>query len=140
MSYDRQLHLSDLARLDAFYEYFANTDNEFYRTVNGWPVPAAQTAQFMQTVDDTGFLVVFDWGEWTKQHDRIKDLNANMDDFIMCADLLTLRRLLTAYTRGDRFTEGTYRRAIETGKIARVLHRLRDIRTSSSCSEGTHGS
>jgi O-acetyl-ADP-ribose deacetylase len=53
-----------------------------------------------------------------------------MDDpkAIAGADLLTLRKLLTAHVRGDRFTEGHLAAVLEKGHILAILKRLEQIR------------
>jgi Family of unknown function (DUF6508) len=44
------------------------------------------------------------------------------------ADLLTLRKLLTAHVRQDRFIEGHLAQMLENGHISAILRRLRELR------------
>jgi hypothetical protein len=46
------------------------------------------------------------------------------------ANLQTLRKLLTAHVRADRFTEGHLAGMIESGHIAMILKRMAEIHSS----------
>lgn len=67
----------------------------------------------------SGFVVVFDWVKWPSR--------AEVDTAteIARADLLTLRKLLTAYVRADRFSGGTLSGLCSGGKVEMVLRRLK---------------
>ena len=69
-------------------------------------------------------IVVFDWNSWGEETKRYQsDLDA-----LAKADLLTVRKLLTAHTRADRFVEGHLVSLFESGHIIAVLRRLEAIR------------
>lgn len=64
---------------------------------------------------DSGFVFPFNWIDW----DRRRVLEA-----IDSADIQTLRKLLTAFIRQDRFSGGTMAAACASGSVQRVLQRL----------------
>ena len=84
-----------------------------------------RTGRYPQRVSDliaavgvTGFMLPFDWTRW--------DWQAQMRE-IDTADLVTLRKLMTAFVRGDRFSGGAMAGLCEDGTVERVLRRLRAI-------------
>lgn len=45
----------------------------------------------------------------------------------MKVDLDTLRKLMTSYIRGDRFTDGLFEEVIISGHVTKILTRLREL-------------
>jgi len=57
---------------------------------------------FIKTLYEQDILVAFDWVSWKEEAQRYQsEVGA-----LQRADLLTLRKLLTAHVRADRFVEG----------------------------------
>ena len=86
--------------------------------------------EFYNDLYDTGFLIVFDWKSWLNENEVYKNLENDFEEHIMTADLITLRKLMTSYIRGDRFTEGLFNRVILNGHITKILIRLRVLMQS----------
>jgi len=86
------------------------------------------THELLQTLFETGFLMVFDWHEWLDRNEVFKDLDKDVHEEIKTADLETLRKLMTSYVRGDRFNEGLLERIVADGKFHCILQRLQEIR------------
>jgi hypothetical protein len=86
------------------------------------------THELLQTLFETGFLMVFNWHEWLNRNEVFKDLNKDIHEEIKSEDLETLRKLMTSYVRGDRFNEGLLERIVVDGKLHCILQRLREIR------------
>jgi hypothetical protein len=80
--------------------------------------------QFVAALYAQGLIVKFDWGAWCDSG------NVYMEDpeHLAQADLLTLRKLLTAHVRQDRFIEGHLAQMFESGHTAAILPRLQAIR------------
>lgn len=74
---------------------------------------------FQKLLYDSDFMVAFDWGSW----DEGRELTKHRDQIVQ-ADLLTLRMLMTAIVRNDRFCEGAFLSAINDGLVADILQRL----------------
>lgn len=83
---------------------------------------------FVQELSNTGFMMVFDWSSWVAEHEIYRDIDRDIEDHLMQADLETLRKLVTSYVRGDRFTEGVWIRVLENGKMTQILKRLKMLR------------
>jgi hypothetical protein len=86
------------------------------------------THELLQTLFETGFLMVFNWHEWLNRNEVFQDLNRDIHEEIKSADLETLRKLMTSYVRGDRFSEGLLERIVADGKLHCILSRLQEIR------------
>lgn len=65
----------------------------------------------------------FDWMAW------MKTVQTDIDDLakLAQADLLTVRRLLTAHLRMDRFNEGHLLAIFESGYLIALLRRLKEL-------------
>jgi ADP-ribosyl-[dinitrogen reductase] hydrolase len=70
-----------------------------------------------------GFVIVFTWPEWVEGRRFSKK-----PELLQQASLQTLRKLITAHIRTDRFSEGHLASVIESGLMAAILHRLAEIR------------
>lgn len=75
-----------------------------------------------KTFYETEFLVKFDWSSWDKGRKIINDNEA-----IGKTDMLTLRMLITAIIRNDRFNEGAFERSLENGVVKQILLRLKKL-------------
>ncbi|AQW32561.1 DUF6508 domain-containing protein [Ralstonia syzygii subsp. celebesensis] len=83
------------------------------------PHPDLRT--IIDTLDETGFITPFDWP--AEFRDRMDDLTN--DDLLRAADLETLRKVLTAQIRLNRFNEGYLDEVVRQGKWATIISRLR---------------
>ena len=85
--------------------------------------------KFLHTLYDEGFIYPFDWGSW----DYGVKLNRN-PELLQKANLLTLRKLMTAHVRQDRFCEGHLAGIFENGLVIRLLERLQQLSRNGSFS------
>ena len=125
------------AQLDAILAYlpiFAQPGFVF----GAWHTPEGQfpfwTAShevraFLTVLHHEQFITPFDWVNWAKEAQRYR---TGGDTALATADLTTLRKLLTAYVRADRFAEGTLAARFEEGHITAILRRLQQIRATSA--------
>lgn len=67
----------------------------------------------------------FRWMEWEEGRRFVEDPGA-----LATADLETICKLLTAHARSDRFLDGHLEAIVESGHIAAILRRLRDLEQS----------
>jgi hypothetical protein len=74
--------------------------------------------ELISAVYRSGFVFPFDWGGWNWRRE-LEDINN--------ADVLTLRKLMTAFVRGDRFCGGAMPGLCSDGSVQRVLQRLQVI-------------
>ncbi|GIP27203.1 hypothetical protein J23TS9_23330 [Paenibacillus sp. J23TS9] len=118
---------TEIDRLIQYLEFFQGPADTFCREVNGYTCEAETILAFRKELYDTGFLIVFDWGAWIREYEIYKDIDGDIEEHIMSADLETLRKLVTSYIRGDRFMEGLFLAVAMNGKIAQVLTRLQQF-------------
>ena len=85
----------------------------------------AATEALVQEPWERGWMVVFDWPEWA--HSEGKALMATPARLGQ-ADLETVRKLLTAHVRQDRFVEGSLEASVRDGSLVPVMARLVDCR------------
>ena len=83
---------------------------------------ADKVSEFIEVLHSTNFIISFNWSKWDEGKKIISDVK-----LIKVVDLLTLRKLITAIVRNDRFCEGTLLNAIEDGIIQIVLKRLQQL-------------
>jgi len=77
---------------------------------------------FVQRAYDLGWVIRdFDWGTWM-QTPEAKSLRDDLQ-VLTQATPEQLARLLTVYSRQDRFSEGALEAAFESGLLTRVLER-----------------
>lgn len=117
----------DLNRLLQYHDFFHSKDNIFYSSINGYWVESKEILAFRRDVYDSGFLIIFNWSDWLNKNEIFKNLEG-IKDYILNADLETLRKLMTSYIRGDRFTEGLFLRACNNGNIALILERIKELK------------
>ncbi len=80
--------------------------------------------EFISMLYKQNMIIAFDWTSWREEAARYQTDPAALE----AADLLTLRKLLTAHVRADRFVEGHLARVFESGHMTAVLRRLKQIR------------
>lgn len=75
---------------------------------------------FVETLLTTGIMLVFDYNAWIRESGTdIYDAD-KLDTY----DLLTLRKILTAHFRMDRFEEGHFEQLIQSGYMAAYVRAL----------------
>jgi hypothetical protein len=79
---------------------------------------------FHQSLYQQGFIVEFDWVIWAEELERYRSESGALQG----ADLLTLRKIITAHARKDRFSEGHFAGELQGGHLLAVLRRLAAIR------------
>ncbi len=77
---------------------------------------------FLKTLSENGFIQPFDWMNW-REGEQLVDQPALLEK----ASLQTLRKLLTAHVRADRFSEGHLAAVFESGHILSILKRMAEI-------------
>lgn len=82
-----------------------------------------QVDELISAVYRSGFVLQFDWMQWSS---RIALQTVDS------ADILTLRKLMTCFVRGDRFCGGAMPKRCADGSIQRVLERLHIIASANS--------
>ena len=78
--------------------------------------------QVLQALHDHGWIIAFDWVSW--------DLGPRLNEhpeLIAEARVETLRRLLTAHMRADRFSYGHLLTTFESGGFTAILRRLQQL-------------
>jgi hypothetical protein len=80
--------------------------------------------EFVKSLYEQGFIIQFDWPTWREEVRRYRSDPATLAE----ADLLTIRKLLTAHVRADRFVEGNLASIFKEGHLTAILRRLKDIR------------
>ncbi|WP_410769468.1 DUF6508 domain-containing protein [Fontibacillus sp. BL9] len=131
MLYNESVTNEEINKLINYLEFFQNADSTFFTEVNGYRVESPEVSKFRKELNDTQFLLVFDWVQWINDHSEFKDINNHIKDIIMNADLETLRKLMTSYIRGDRFNEGLFIAAILKGHVTNIILRLQELEDES---------
>lgn len=83
-----------------------------------------EVVSFVQTPYDQNVLIRFDWMSWGEEAERYQEEPGALET----ADLLTLRKLLTAHVRADRLSEGHLANVLESGHITDILRRMKQMR------------
>ena len=83
----------------------------------------SEVLNFIRALSGNGFIQPFDWMKW-REGEQLVDNPA----LLSRANLQTLRKLLTAHVRADRFSEGHLAAMFESGHIAMILKRMAEIR------------
>ena len=87
-------------------------------------------SRFHSTVYDSGFVFSFDWPAWQDEARRYYD----QPELLRRADLQVIRKLITVHVRKERFCEGHLPAVVESGHMAAMLHRLKQLRMASGSS------
>jgi len=125
----KPLSRESILELLKYLPYFIK-NNEFEKIDNSgrikglleYPEYTDEVLAFRDTLSSTGFLVNFNWVDWIDGRKLVLDFNR-----IAQSDLLTLRMLLMALIRNDRFSVGVFLDALEYGVVREVLLRLKII-------------
>ena len=120
------------AEIDAILSFLPIFETEGFRfgdwkTPDGelpWYQTSEEALRFIQSLYDNGWVVSFDWPEWTEIAGMyVKDAH-KLDE----ADLNTIRRLLTTHVRQEKFCEGHMAQVFECGHLVAILRRLKAMR------------
>ena len=80
--------------------------------------------EFHEALYSAGVILpYFDWSSWHEEAKRFVDAPRAIEE----ADELTLRRLLTAHARAERFSEGHFVEMLKSGHITAILRRLKEL-------------
>jgi len=129
-----ELRPEQLDRILAFLPIFEQPGYSFgeWQTQRGvfpyWAASPEVTA-FVEALHREQFIAPFDWVSWADEAHRYTE---GGEAALATADLATLRKLVTAYVRADRFSAGTLASMFQSGQIIAILRRLRQIRDSLS--------
>ena len=85
---------------------------------------SAEADRFHRCLYDHNWIVSFDWPKWQEEAERLFE----SPEMLECADLETIRKLLTLHVRKERFCEGHLLGMFETGHLTKLLRRLHAIR------------
>ncbi len=88
-----------------------------------WFTYDTEVVSFVQAVYDHDLLLSFDWPKWSAQAEEYM----RRPDRVRSADLIQLRKLLTALVRGERFVEGLMALAFDRGLIVAPLERMHEV-------------
>lgn len=128
MPYDATITSEELDRLLPFLNVLQDPNQPLSAASGGYRFETEVVRNFLQELSGTGFMMVFDWSSWIAGNEIYREIDRDIEDHIRYADLETLRKLVTSYVRGDRYTEGVLIRVIENGKITQILKRLKMLR------------
>jgi hypothetical protein len=82
-----------------------------------------EVTEFIRTLYKHDFIVRFDW---SNLHREVFLYQTGMAA-IQNADLITLRKLLTAHIRADRLVEGHLAKLFESGYMTAILRRFKQL-------------
>jgi hypothetical protein len=99
---------------------FAAAKKHYVQTGRDLP----QVDRLCREVYNSGFVFAFDWLAWKKEEAK----SALAPDAVAQADMLSLRKIMTATVRQERFFGGFLSSVCSSGLIQRVLERMRDLR------------
>ena len=119
-------------QIDAILRFLPIFEGEGYK-FGEWVARAGQfpcysysdeVQEFVKTLYEHDMIVPLDWAHWHKRAQQYQKDRTSVES----ADLATIRRLLTAHVRADRFTEGHLAAVLKSGHITAMLRRLKEIR------------
>jgi NTP pyrophosphatase (non-canonical NTP hydrolase) len=125
MDKESELFLKDLQAILAFLPAFKAEDFSF----GEWKTPEEQAPYFEFSPQAKDFikaaqplLASFDWIGWQDSAEEI----LNDPERLACADLLTLRKLLTTHIRMDRFVAGHLDALHQDGHLTALLEQMKE--------------
>lgn len=127
-----EITVEALNKLLHFIDFFQGLDAVISEEEKRNRLDCDEFDEFYNELCNTGFLIVFYWKSWLNENEVYQNIENDIEEHIMEADLVTLRKLMTSYIRGDRFNEGLFNRVIINGHITKILTRLRVIMQSKS--------
>jgi Family of unknown function (DUF6508) len=86
-----------------------------------WFELSEDASAFVTELGRGGWVYVFDWRAWEDEARKL------IDGGLEQADVDGIRRLFTTLVRSNRFVEGQLAWAFESGLIARMVRRLREL-------------
>lgn len=113
----------DWDRLLAFLPTFHRPGYEFSREENGYYELSSEAGEFIETLYEIGALLVFDWGEWHEEAERLFHDPVALAN----ADEVTLRKLLHFHARKDHFAEDHLAEMFNSGHMSDILRRIREL-------------
>ncbi|WP_227793455.1 DUF6508 domain-containing protein [Paenibacillus guangzhouensis] len=119
--------MTEINRLIRYIDYFREPNLRCNHDAGGYPIESEALCEFRRVLADTGFLLVFNWRAWLEENEVYRNLDHDIDENLQYADVETLRKLMTCYVRGDRFTEGLFKHVVLKGHVAKILLRLEEI-------------
>ncbi len=130
----KPLSKESIQELLEFLPYFVE-NNKFEKIDNSgrvkgifeYPEYTDEVLKFRSILSSTRFLVNFNWVDWTDG----RKIASNFEK-IAQSDLLTLRMLVMALIRNDRFCVGAFLDALEHGVMREILLRLKVIAADES--------
>jgi hypothetical protein len=87
--------------------------------------------QLLAVMHETNFTAPFDWGSWIQS---LPEGALNDPNVLDNADLDTLRRLVTAHIRMDRFNGGHLDEILASGYMDRAIARARELLENTAAS------
>ncbi|WP_144511007.1 DUF6508 domain-containing protein [Bacillus sp. FJAT-22090] len=127
ISHISEIGLEELNKLVEYLGFFQRFDALISVEEKRDRLECEEIQEFHKELCNTGFIIVFDWKSWLNQNEIYKYIENDIEEHVMKADLDTLRKLMTSYIRGDRFTEGLFNAVIINGHITKILTRLREF-------------
>lgn len=127
ISHISEIKFEELNRLVGFLDFFQRVDALMSEEEKRDMLECKEIMEFYEELYNTGFLLVFDWKSWLDQNEIYKNIANNIEEHVTKADLDTLRKLMTSYIRGDRFTEGLFEGVILNGHVTKILTRLKEL-------------
>lgn len=122
------LRLESIDDLLAYLPWFERSDVRHYelrKEISLDPyIYSSDLLAFVRMLSETGFIVEFDWSSWMRGAGK----RYVRPEAVAAADLETLRRLLTAFVRSDRFCSGQLASLIDRGLLVAILRRLAELR------------
>jgi ADP-ribosylglycohydrolase len=85
----------------------------------------SEVLDFVRALSENGFVQPFNWMNWWEGNQLVDN-----PALLQRANLQTLRKLLTAHVRADRFSEGHLATVLESGHIVMILKRMAEIYNS----------
>ncbi|WP_340200807.1 DUF6508 domain-containing protein [Ascidiimonas sp. W6] len=86
-----------------------------------YPSPHPDLHPFLGMLEHSGFTEVFDWGTWIES---IGVDNLNSTDYLEKANLETLRKLMSAHLRMERFYAGHIQKLFTSNYMNKFFQRL----------------
>jgi O-acetyl-ADP-ribose deacetylase len=94
-------------------------------------VYSSEVSAFIRSLYREGFVIDFNWPKWSEQAKQLVD----HPDLLAKADLDSLRKLLTAHVRAERFVSGHLAKMLDSGHIVTILKRLKQLRVAMSSTQ-----
>lgn len=85
-----------------------------------------EPSKFISALEKHGWVVRFDWPAWLEE----SGFDIHSKEVLKEANLETIRKVITAHVRGDRFCEGHLLTMLEDGYFTALLKRIEQITDS----------